>query len=449
MNLNQPLHFPSVAVYAESGDYIVHNHTLNSWVVFSPEEYEVVSDFIYEHRTPNQLIEEGVPANLVKGLLGKLLMYKIGYQGDKPAEYENYERMTEGGLGKIIPNSVYFVTSYRCNLSCIYCYAESSPERSVKGDLSTEEALDMIRQIKELGARTIIFTGGEPLLRPDIFELMEYSKELGLRVNIITNGTLINNMEKAKRLADVCSFITVSFDSLDKESHEVNRGLNTWEKAKKAIDMLLELGAPMKINQTVTNRNKDSVNPMFDFAREKGISVNVMPVTTLGRGDENSHGLDLFERRVIEERRMELEMEEIESSCGTGGCSPVQLKQFNRTWQCGHGTSEFSIDGKGNVFPCKLMHSELFHAGSIRETPLREIWENSPVFTSSRRRTVHTLPDCKVCTFREWCGGGCRGAQWGATGKVDGTHYQECGFIRRSYRKRMWAYFRAEGVGSK
>ncbi|GAS83758.1 radical SAM/SPASM domain-containing protein [Paenibacillus amylolyticus] len=440
MRIDERLHIPNVAVYYEDGHYVVHNVQLNCWVVYTPSEYEIASELVYGGKTVSELMDSGLDAQNVKRIARKMLMYRVAYQGEKPEEYNVLDTLQKQGMGKVAPTAIYFVTTYKCNLSCIYCYADSSPERSMNGDMNTEEAKDMIRQIKDLGTSTIVFTGGEAFIRKDIMELMTYSKEIGLRVNVISNGTLINSREKVNEIAKVIDLFTISFDSMDKDEHEANRGKNTWDRARKAIDLLLEAGVKMKINQTVTKHNKDSIDPLLEFATERSIRLNIVPLATLGRGDERMQGLSFAERRRISDRMLDIEMDDAHEDCHA-----LNVKQYERRRHCGHGTSEFSIDAKGNVFPCKLMHSPMFHAGSIREKSLREIWETSEVFERSRNRTVHTLPECMKCTFRESCGGGCRAFHWGATGDADGTFSQDCSGIRRGIRRKMVAYFQLTG----
>ena len=436
MRFREAIKFERVGVYYESGDYIVHNVDLNSWVVFSPDDYRIAARMIYEGELPANLLKSW-PKSQVLSVFGKLLLYKIGYQGAKPEDYRAIEAMRDKSISDAPPGSVYFVTGDKCNLNCVYCYAESSPWRSTTDDLSTTEAIEMIDQISDLGVQTIVFTGGEALLRKDILELMEHAKSLGLQVNLITNGLLLNK-HKVNRLRKICSLITISMDSLEKDEHEANRGKNTWLRVMNSIDLVLEAGISLRINQTIGKNNANAFDEMRKFAEARGITLNVVPITTIGRGDEETQGLNAFEHRELSDKMLDAELEGIQEA----GCQDVMLKQFSHNVQCGHGSGEFSIDGRGNIFPCKLMHKPSFQAGSIRETPLKEIWQNAEVLKQARRRTAYSLPDCVVCNFREACGGGCRASHWGTTDDPDGTDYSQCANIRRTIRKRMWMSFR-------
>ncbi|MDP5274604.1 radical SAM/SPASM domain-containing protein [Chengkuizengella axinellae] len=438
MNFEKQLKFPKLAVYSENDDYIIHNYSLNSWVVLNPYQYEIAAKIIYDRKKPLELTNDYEQIE-VRKVLGKLLLYKIGYHGELPKEYAAYEKRVAQPIDAKPPKSVYFVTTYKCNLNCIYCYAESSPERSMEGDLTTQEAKEMIQQIKDLGAKIIVFTGGEAFLRKDLIELMSFGKQIGLKVNVITNGSFITNKEKAKKVAELTTLVTVSLDSLNKEEHEINRGKGSWLKAKNAIEFLLEAGCSLRINQQLTKHTLHSVDDMIDYASQNDIDLRVVPISGLGRGKIGDHELTFTQRKSIEDKLLDLydESEPDHESCQAAG-----VNQFEHKRSCGHGVGEFSIDSKGNVFPCKLMHHPMFHAGNIRNRELKTIWETSKVFKDSRKRTVHALPDCKSCTFKESCAGACRAIQWEDTGKVDGTNHNNCTFIRRNIRKQMWGYFR-------
>lgn len=437
MEVAEELRFPKeIAVYYESGDYIIHNYKLNSWIVLDEKEYEIAKFLIYDHKKPSEIITKN-NKSLVKKVLAQISMFKIGYYGSEPVEYKLLREIESKGMPKIPPKAVYFVTTYKCNLNCIYCYADSSPKRSMKGDLTTAEAKDMLYQVKNLGAETIIFTGGEAFLRKDLFELMKYSKEIGLKVNVITNGVLISSKEKAEIVASLCDLVTISLDSMDKKQHELNRGSGTWEKVIRAINYLYEAGCKMKINQTITKNNTDSIDELINFAKNKSIKLNITPIAQIGRGDEKTQGLNNFERKNVHDKILNQEIDDIEAD----GCKTINVRQFEHNRQCGHGTSEFSIDSRGNVFPCKLLHNPFFLAGSIRETSLYKIWNESPVFNDSRDRTVHQLEGCRKCTFKESCGGGCRAFHWGATGDINRTTDIDCSSIRRSIRKKNVGIF--------
>ncbi|WP_068792581.1 radical SAM/SPASM domain-containing protein [Brevibacillus laterosporus] len=416
------LTFPRLAVYREKEDYIIHNYLVSSWIVLNQQEYEIAHEMIYNKKSPQGLIDEQYDASLVKRVIGLIRLYKID---SFKVDTENKQSMH-----KPVPKSVYFVTTYKCNLNCVYCYAESSPSRSMDNDISTEEAKRVITEVKELGTKTIVFTGGEAFLRKDLVELMEYSDSLGLHVHMISNGSFISNKEIANKIAEITKLVTISLDSMIEDEHDKNRGKGSWQKAKKAIDLLLEAGCKLKINQTITKNNMDAVEDVIDYTNKNNIRLIIAPVASLGRGKTHEHELNNVQRIKIENTIINKQP------------NFDAVNQFYIKNHCGHAYSEFSVDSKGDVFPCKIMHNPQFLGGNVKDKSLEEIYYESPVFTASRNRITDNLPICGKCTFKHMCGGGCRAIQWSDTDSIDGTNTEECKIIKSNLKKHMWNYFR-------
>ncbi|CAM4381093.1 radical SAM/SPASM domain-containing protein [Saccharibacillus endophyticus] len=431
----QKISFPKLAVYKEKKDFIVHNFQLNSWVVFDEAEYEIVFKIIFQNCSEQDLIFEGYEKSKVVHILNLLLLYKIGYIEESSKEYKEYEEYRQENLEFEKPNTMYFITTYKCNLNCIYCYAESSPERSTCGDLNTEEAMDMFRSVQELGVKTVVFTGGEAFLRKDIFKLIEFVKSLKMRANVITNGSLIQNKSIANKLASLADLITISLDSMDATEHDLNRGKGTWEKAKKAIDLLLEEKANLKINQTITKNNLDASEKVFRFASLNNLQVKVISTSSLGRGKDFtfSQSLNRYERIKLDEELFDFNKQAANKS---------PIKQFEHKKHCGHGVGEFSIDSAGNIYLCKLLHEDKMLAGNIKKDNLKTVFYESDLFMKAKKRTVHNIAGCKNCTFKELCGGGCRAIQASNNKDLDQTDPHECFHIRKNFKKQMWNYFK-------
>ncbi|MET3939126.1 radical SAM protein with 4Fe4S-binding SPASM domain [Paenibacillus sp. PvP094] len=416
----------NIAVYHHKGEYIIHNLIKSSWVVLDKDQNEIATRYLFDFVTKDQLLLD-YNQKEVNQVLNLLNLYRISEEIDKDIQKNNF--ILSNKVTK--PKTVYFVSTYKCNLSCIYCYADSGPTRSMKEDLTTEEAKKVIREIKDLGTEIITFTGGEAFLRKDMMELIEYSKDVGLLVNLISNGAFIQNIDMARKLSSLTNLITISLDSLKKEEHDANRGKGAWRLAMRAIELLLEAGGKLKINQTVTKNNLDAVEDIIDYARKTNSKLVVVPLAGLGRGKQNNYELNYTQRLQYESTVM--------NKYHSQG---LAVKQFNLQQHCGHGLSEFSIDSRGNVYPCKLMHESSFLAGNIKDNDLAGIYNDSHVFKESRDRHVDNLPTCKSCSFKYMCGGGCRAIQWSDTNKVNGTNTYECEFIKMNFIELMWRYFR-------
>ncbi|WP_172252195.1 radical SAM/SPASM domain-containing protein [Saccharibacillus deserti] len=427
--------FPKIAVYKEKQDYIVHNFQLNSWVVFGKSEYDIASKIIFQNRSEQELIVEGYEKDKIVYILNLLLLYKIGYIEKLPEEYKEYNSYKQKKIESEKPSTMYFVTTYKCNLNCIYCYAESSPTRSTCDDLNTEEAMRMFENVQELGVETIVFTGGEAFLRKDIFELIEFVRNLNMNANIITNGSLIQNKKVAGKLASLANLITISLDSMDAAKHDLNRGKGSWEKAKKAIDLLVEAKANLKINQTITKNNLNASEKVLKFANLNNLHVKVIATSSLGRGKDFafSQSLNRYERIKLDEKLFDLNRKK---------ANKLSIKQFEHKKHCGHGVGEFSIDSMGNIYLCKLLHDDKMVAGNIKNDDLKTVFYESDLFMNAKNRTVHNISGCKDCTFKEFCGGGCRAIQASQDGDLDQTDFHECFHIRKNFKTQMWSYFK-------
>ncbi|MFZ5817298.1 MAG: radical SAM protein [Bacillota bacterium] len=444
----------TLALYHEEGDYILHNYGLNSWIVVSREDYnQIVAPLRRERLTPARVAAAygermGLPAAAARQKVGSLLLLlfanRIALPPHQPAP------VAPGGIqGRQVPKIIYFVTTYRCNLSCQYCYADSSPEVETRGDLSTAEAMALIDQVAELGVSYMAFTGGEALLRKDCIDLIAHARSRGLKPFLITNGSPVTP-EKVKRLAPLLSGVTVSMDSpAAEQGHDAVRGRGSWEAARRAIALFQEAGVPVAVNTTVTARSVESMPEMVSWALDRSIQTHrIGAVSDLGRGGLNPLAAGPLERlraergahRILVERLDEVDLDGIKLF--NTPLSPFQLKRH-----CGVGVEEISVDSLGDVYPCKLLHLPHLKAGNIRERSLREIWEGSEIFEAMLGVNPDNLPDCRPCTFRYICGGGCRAHQMSMTGDLYGTFNQDCPSLRRSLRRHMWLHWQKRTAG--
>lgn len=155
-----------------------------------------------------------------------------------------------------------------CNLACRHCRAEAHPE-PFEGELTTGEIKNLLDSFAEAGSPMVIFTGGEPLLRPDIFELIDHAHKNGLVCACSPNGTLID-AENARKLKEAgVNRCSISIDGPDAKSHDALRGVpGAFEASMRGIRHLREAGLPFQINTTVTRNNLDSFKNIFDLDRK-------------------------------------------------------------------------------------------------------------------------------------------------------------------------------------
>ena len=303
---------------------------------------------------------------------------------------------------------VSWMTTNECNLRCKHCYQDA--DESQEKELTTEEARIMIDQIARAGFRIMIFSGGEPLLRPDIFELVAHAASRGLRPVFGTNGTLITE-EIALRLKD-CGAVAmgISIDSLDEERHNEFRGLeNAHALTLQGIENCKKAGLPFQLHTTVVGWNKDEVCAITDFAQSIGaVAHYIFFLIPVGRGAYiEDTSLQVLEN---EELLKAIMLKQTEVSIEV---KPTCAPQFTRvarqlgietrfTRGCLAGLSYCVIGSEGIVRPCAYMSEEV---GDVRVTPFDRIWEDSEVFNALRTKAYGGA--CGSCDYKDFCGG-CR-----------------------------------------
>jgi putative heme d1 biosynthesis radical SAM protein NirJ2 len=303
---------------------------------------------------------------------------------------------------------VSWMTTNECNLRCAHCYQDADERRA--RELSTEEGMALIDQIAAAGFKIMIFSGGEPLLRPDIFELVEHASRAGLRPVFGTNGTLLTD-EVAMRLkeAGACA-MGISVDSLDAVKHDRFRGLERAHALTMAgIESCKKAGLPFQIHTTVVDWNRDEICDITDFAQRIGaVAHYVFFLIPVGRGKIiNDTALEVRQNeellRAIMRKQAEVSID-VKPTCApqfTRIAKQLGIEtRFSRG--CLAGLTYCVVGAEGLVRPCAYMEET---AGDVRETPFDEIWRDSPVF--QRLRTRAYAGACGTCDYVEGCGG-CR-----------------------------------------
>ena len=304
---------------------------------------------------------------------------------------------------------VSWMTTNKCNLTCKHCYQDACPD-ACANELTTDEARTLIDQIAAAGFKIMIFSGGEPLMRPDIYDLVAYAASKGLRPVFGTNGTLITT-EVAGRLKEcgACA-MGISLDSLDRAKHDSFRGLEgAWDATVAGMRACREVGLPFQIHTTVLDWNEHEVCDITDFAVEHGaIAHYIFFLIPVGRGkyiNDTSLKVAANERllRQIMAKQAEVSID-VKPTCApqfTRVAEQLGVKtRFERG--CLAGLTYCIVSPEGVVRPCAYMTED---AGSVREQPFDEIWKTSPVF--ERLRTREYGGSCGTCDFRAGCGG-CR-----------------------------------------
>lgn len=326
-----------------------------------------------------------------------------------------------------------------CNLRCKHCAPIAG--HALKEELSTKQVKRYISECIEITAPNgnLTFTGGEPLLRLDLLELVEHAIAVGYRdVQITTNGLLIDSrfIEYVQKNKEIVS-VQVSLDGL-KGEHEWLRGSNTWKKVLEKIESLKSAGCKVGVACCVHRRNFSSIIPFLKFLREKNLNlVGLLTLIPKGRAIDNKL------ERVPEHETIKLIHEHLSEfedvSIGVPLFNPIlTLRTCMRFLRCGVGVQGLNLRSNGDLFPCFMVSSPNYKLGNIKKDSVLKIWKNSPILHFLRSLTINTLNKCRNCEFRFFCGGGCRGTHMLLTGDIKGIADPLCNDFKKSLIECMW-----------
>ncbi|MBI5816135.1 MAG: radical SAM protein [Nitrospinae bacterium] len=319
---------------------------------------------------------------------------------------------------------VFWETTAGCNLECIHCRRIDVARQLMKDDLTTEQSKKLIDGIAENGPCILVLSGGEPLFRPDIFELAAYADSKGLTVALATNGTMIT-AEIAKKIVDAkVQRVSISLDGASAETHDMFRKLpGSYERAIKGMKYLQELGMSTQINCTIAKHNVHEVEKLYQNAIDLGAeALHIFMLVPVGCGVqiEESQSLDAatYERvlswfyevskqgkiqtkatcapHYFRIMRQKAAAEGIEVTPRTHGMAAM-------TKGCLAGQSICFVSHKGEVFPCGYFPLE---AGNIHKQAFKDIWRDSDVFKTLRDQGL-LKGKCGVCEYKTVCEG-CR-----------------------------------------
>jgi len=329
--------------------------------------------------------------------------------------------------------------TYRCNLACEHCYLDAGPKPLVgtenfadRSELGTEECFKVIDDIAGFAPECLtILTGGEPLLRRDILEIVRRASERGLWVVVGTNGVRITE-NVAQRLAEAgAKGLSLSLDALEPDRHDRFRMVRgAWQNTVEGAEILNRTGLPFIVQTTAGAHNLDELDAIADFAHDRLAAKvwNLYFLVPTGRGqfvsditaaqyDEVLASLYRIQRKY--NRRMLVNAK----------CAPHYIKTVLananaetdpkiRTYSggaggCPAGTHYMGIRPNGDVTPCPYLP---VFAGNLRRAALADLWTSSELFSDIRRRSS-LGGRCGACEMNAHCGG-CRARAYGMTGDL-------------------------------
>jgi AdoMet-dependent heme synthase len=306
------------------------------------------------------------------------------------------------------PLYIAWETTLRCNAQCLHCYSSSSPQASLNGEMSTEEALRMIDDLADSGLLILAFSGGEPLIRKDIFQLIERAVDRDLVVNIASNGLMINERVAKKIAASGVRSVTISLDASQAELHDhfrQHKGL--FDKAIQAISLLLNEGIRVVVSFTPTLLNYQEGSEVVKLAYKLGASaVNMSEYVPAGRGTQSlSLPPDLLKDVLTEWINMRKmykgKIQIIWHDCRASLL--VSEEDQDKYSGCGAGKLTARIMANGTLTPCVFLSTPV---GNLKTDSFKELWVSSGLLNAIRERDL-TGGNCSTCVHKSKCGG-CR-----------------------------------------
>lgn len=307
------------------------------------------------------------------------------------------------------PNTVIWECTLKCNLNCKHCGASNN---EAADELSTDEIFKIIKDLAKNGTKRFLVTGGEPLLRGDLFAVLAEAKKLGLKTGISTNGFFVNE-KIADKVTAIIDSIQVSVDGID-ETHNKTRGNNSsFEKAVNAIKLFKKNGVKQVcLSSVITPFNSHQLNELYSLASEISDVWRVSIVMPIGRAMKNKNlflsGNSLRTLLIFLKEKSKNKFPIIVGeNLGFLGEFDETLHK-NDFFYCGAGVVSCCIGADGKIRGCpELPPEKEFIQGDLREKNFKEIWENG--FQEYREEELQNIDnDCKTCKDLELCRGGCR-----------------------------------------
>jgi SynChlorMet cassette radical SAM/SPASM protein ScmE len=328
------------------------------------------------------------------------------------------------------PLSVFLNVTQRCNLRCAHCSVAAGD--ALDDELTTDEWLALIEQLAELKVFQVTLTGGEPLMRPDLFVLLEELDRQRIVTRLNTNATLVDSVA-AERLARLrlLKAVTVSLDGSCPEIHDPLRGDGAFEGAVQGIRALLERGLEVSLSAVVTRLNQQDLEAMVYLTQRLGLRrISFNNLSPVGRMQSSWAAFWLPAERRKEVAARLAALAEVYGDLVAAtflnwhallSKPPGEGAEPRHIHICGAAQESCAIRADGAVLACNLASD--YVCGNIREGDLASIWRDSPQMQAVRqlpRQTSADVEGCRDCAYRFVCTTGCRADAWCTTGSWTG-----------------------------
>ena len=359
------------------------------------------------------------------------LLFATEYFGDSLRYTDNAHKARNGvreGMGPV----VVWNSTRTCNLKCRHCYM-SSDAKKYQNELTTAEAKQFIDDLADFNVPVLLFSGGEPLIRPDFFELADYAAKKGVRPTLSTNGTLITP-EVARKIKDIgVGYVGISLDGLREVNDKFRGKAGAFEAAMNGIKNCVAVDQRVGLRFTINHHNIQELENIFDFIEEENINrVCFYHLVYSGRGnqmmdedltaEESRRAMDIIIRRTrdFEERGLKKEILTVDNHCdgvymylkalqeGKDELAQQIKKYISMNGGNRSGMAFAEVDPLGYVHPDQFTQHHTF--GNVRERKFGDIWQDTtnPIMSGLKDRKPLLKGRCSKCKFLDNCNGNFR-----------------------------------------
>ncbi|MGI9595996.1 MAG: mycofactocin radical SAM maturase [Acidimicrobiales bacterium] len=321
-------------------------------------------------------------------------------------------------LGLDAPICLTWELTYACNLACVHCLSSSG--RRDPHELSTAEAKAVIDEMRALQVFYVNIGGGEPMIRPDFYELIDYATTNGVGVKFSTNGSRIDG-HGARRLAAMpYTDIQISIDGADEVTNDSVRGAGSFATARAAMDHLeaADFG-PFKISVVMTRQNIGQLDRFEALADGYGAELRLTRLRPSGRGADTWHELHPTQDQQVELYHWLLSRPNVLTGDSFFHLNALGEENLPGLNLCGAGRVVCLIDPVGDVYACPFVLHDEFKAGNVRDDGgFSRVWKSSDLFTELRE--PQSAGACASCGQFDACQGGCMAAKFFTGLPLDG-----------------------------
>jgi putative heme d1 biosynthesis radical SAM protein NirJ1 len=358
------------------------------------------------------------------------LLFNDEYFGDS-LRYSHGSRGAANGTTVGSGPVVVWNSTRTCNLKCIHCYMDSDAKK-YQDELTTVEAKRFIDDLAEFKVPVLLFSGGEPLIRPDFFELAEYTAARGIRPTLSTNGTLITR-EVAQRIKDIgVGYVGISLDGLREVNDKFRGRAGAFQAAMEGIQNCVAVGQRVGLRFTINSHNLAELDNIFDFIEEEQIDrVCFYHLVYSGRGnrmidedvtpEQSRQAMETIIRRSVdfEERGLKKEILTVDNHCDG---VYIYLRALQENPEKAQSIKELISMNGGNrsgiafaeVDPLGYVHPDQFTQhitfGNVRERKFGDIWTDlsHPILAGMKNRKPLLKGRCANCQYLDICNGNFR-----------------------------------------